>query len=118
MTGMNTIDEAGQPGMPGIVLSSDGLGHAPRHPTLEECKAAGSGPTYMPGTKYASGGLPDTPDERARFAAYMAGHCWEIGKYSESLRAYDSMQVRCLYGVWRDRGSLPTVWPNVSPATS
>ena len=26
MTGMNKLDEAGQPGLPGIVLSSDGLG--------------------------------------------------------------------------------------------
>ena len=26
MTGMNTFDEAEQPGLPGIVLSSDGLG--------------------------------------------------------------------------------------------
>ena len=26
MTGMNTLDEARQPGLPGIVLSSDGLG--------------------------------------------------------------------------------------------
>lgn len=82
-----------------------------RHPTLEECETAGRGPSNYPGKEFESGGLPDTPDERARFEAYMRGHCWQVGKYDESLRCYDTVGVRMLYGVWRDRGALPTVTP-------
>ena len=92
-------------------LSTDGLGHMPRHPTLDECGAAGNGGTYSAAV-YTEGGLPDTTDERARFEAYMRGHCWDAGKYDDRLHCYDTTTVRMLYGVWRDRGSLPTVWPN------
>ena len=75
-----------------------------QHPTLEECFAAGKGPqTY---DEFKEGGKPDTPEERARFEAYMRGHCWSIGTYDESIRSYDTTLVRMLYGVWRDRGSL------------
>ena len=42
----------------------------------------------------------------------MRGHCWEVGKFEAETNSYDSTFVRCLYGVWRDRGALPTVWPN------
>ncbi len=74
-----------------------------RHPTLAECEAAGKGPpTYIHG-------LPNTPEERARFEAYMRGHCWVVGSYVEAERSYDTVAVRRLYGVWRDRGSLPTI---------
>lgn len=82
----------------------------PRHPTLDECKIAGRGPDNYPGSPYNSGGLPDTPEERERFEAYLQGHCWYAGIYDEEIRAYDTVTVRCLYGVWRDRGALPTVW--------
>lgn len=86
-----------------------------RHPTLGECRAAGRGPENFPGKPFEVGGLPDTPEERARFEAYMGGHCWEVGKYHAAKRAYDTNFVRCCYGVWRDRGSLPTVAPNPAP---
>lgn len=82
----------------------------PRHPTLEECEAAGRGPYNCPGKPYDAGGLPDTPDERSRFEAYMRGHCWSIGEgYDEAQRIYPP-GVRQLYGIWRDRGSLPTTY--------
>ena len=84
-----------------------------RHPTLIECEAAGKGPSNGLGTPYSSGGLPDTPEERERFEAYMRGHCWGIVNYDDATRGYDAVFVRCCYGVWRDRGSLPTVPPNV-----
>ena len=77
-----------------------------RHPTLEECEAAGRGPSNGPGVPFNSGGLPNTAEERARFEAYMRGHCWEIGKYDAVIGGYDSTIVRMLYGVWRDRGWL------------
>lgn len=85
--------------------------HAPRHPTVEECEAAGRGPDNGPGKPFDSGGLPDTPEERARFEAYMRGHCWGLSTYDDELRAYPNTVERMLYGVWRDRGALPTVWP-------
>lgn len=75
-------------------------------PTLEECEAAGRGPRNGPGTPFDSGGLPDTPEERARFEAYMRGHCWGHGMYNEESGCYDGMFTRQLYGIWRDRGSL------------
>lgn len=78
---------------------------APTQPTIEQCFAAGKGPEQSPGT-FREGGLPNTPDERARFEAYMRGHCWHFGKYDEAKRGYDETVVRMLYGVWRDRGSL------------
>lgn len=83
-----------------------------RHPTIEECEAAGRGPINYPGKSFESGGLPDTPEERARFEAYLRGHCWAVGEYDEYLRCYDTVGVRMLYGVWKDRGALPTVTPN------
>ena len=92
---------------------NEGLGHVPRHPTLDECRAAGEGPTYTPTKGYSEGGLPNAAEERARFEAYMRGHCWDVGKFDVATNSYDTVHVRCLYGVWRDRGSLPTVWPNV-----
>jgi len=73
-------------------------------PTIDECFAAGKGPEQS--VPYSEGGLSNTPEERARFEAYMRGHCWEIGNYDESLKAYDTVLVRMLYGVWRDRGAL------------
>lgn len=73
-------------------------------PTIDECFAAGKGPEQS--VTYSEGGLSNTPEERARFEAYMRGHCWEIGNYDESLNAYDTVLVRMLYGVWRDRGAL------------
>lgn len=76
------------------------------HPTLEQCEAAGRGPENCPGAPYNSGGLPDTPEERSRFEAYLRGHCWEAGRYDPVARGYDTAHVRCLYGVWRDRGAL------------
>lgn len=97
---------------PAKVRLTDGLGHTPRHPTLAECEEAGRGPYNCPGLPYPVGGMPDTGDERARFEAYMRGHCWEVGNYDEAARCYVSTFVRCLYGVWRDRSALPTVWPN------
>lgn len=83
---------------------------AARHPTLQECEAAGRGPSNYPGKPYESGGLPDTPEERARFEAYMKGHCWKVSAYNEQERSYGDVSTRCFYGVWRDRGALPTVW--------
>lgn len=78
---------------------------APQEPTEKECEAAGRGP--MPaGFGFKEGGLSDTPQERKRFEAYMRGHCWSIGEYDAVLRAYDTVLVRMLYGVWRDRGAL------------
>lgn len=90
----------------------DKLGQSPRHPSLEECRAAGVGPAYDPSEGYREGGMPNTEEERARFEAYMAGHAWHVGAYDEAKRCYVEMLTRLLYGVWRDRGSLPTVWPN------
>jgi hypothetical protein len=77
-----------------------------QHPTIEQCRAAGRGPENGPGLPYNVGGLPDTPEERARFEAYMQGHCWEAGPYNEAERSYSFSITRCLYGVWRDRGAL------------
>ena len=94
-----------------IVGSTDGLGYAPRHPTMEECHAAGVGPTVT-AKGYSEGGLPNDSEERARFEAYMRGHCWGVGNFDAAINSYDTVFTRCLYGVWRDRGSLPTVWPN------
>lgn len=84
----------------------------PRHPTLAECEAAGRGPENYPGKPFEVGGLPATKEERARFEAYMRGHCWDVGHYVDAEKCYDTTFVRCLFGVWRDRGALPTVWPN------
>ena len=110
---MTKQPEARKTDQPLALSSSAVLGHTPRHPTLAECEEAGRGPYNCPGLPYQVGGLPDTADERARFEAYMRGHCWEVGNYDEAARCYVSTFVRCLYGVWRDRGALPTVWPNV-----
>lgn len=76
-----------------------------REPPLEECYRAGKGPSQVPG-EYHEGGLPDTADERARFEEYMRGHCWEFGGYDQTKRCYDTVFVRMLYGVWRDRGAM------------
>lgn len=92
-------------------MLNEKLGHDARHPTLAECEAAGRGPIQEAG-KYREGGLPNTPEERERFEAYMRGHCWSVGGYDAEKDCYDTVGVRMLYGVWRDRGSLPTVWPN------
>lgn len=81
-----------------------------RHPTIEECEAAGRGPYKSGDTVFHEGGLPDTPEERERFEAYMRGHCWAVGNYIEAQRSYDTTFVRCCYGVWRDRGALPTIF--------
>jgi hypothetical protein len=35
-----------------------------------------------------------------------------VGHYVDADECYDTTLVRCLWGVWRDRGALPTVWPN------
>lgn len=83
----------------------------PRHPTIEECKKAGMGREFIPGEGYSEGGLPNTEDERNRFEAYMRGHCWDVGNYDNERHCYDTVLVRMLYGVWRDRGSLPTIAP-------
>lgn len=83
----------------------------PVAPTLAECEAAGRGPYNVPGKLYSEGGLPNTPEERARFEAYMRGHCWSVGNYDETLRAYDTIHVRGLYGVWRDRGAIASPPP-------
>lgn len=83
-----------------------------RHPTLAECEAAGRGPENYPGKPFKVGGLPATNDERERFEAYMRGHCWDVGHYLDTDECYDTPFVRCLFGLWRDRGALPTVWPN------
>jgi len=77
-----------------------------RHPTLEECEKAGIGPVNVPGKGYSEGGLPNTAEERARFEAYMRGHCWDFGAFDAKTNSYDTVEVRRLYGVWRDRGWL------------
>jgi len=74
-------------------------------PTIDECFAAGKGPPVV-GSKFREGFVPDTPDERARFEAYMKGHCWDVGTYDADKGCYDTVGVRQLYGVWRDRGYL------------
>ena len=117
MTGATELPEAAQSGPPGIVRSAAGLGRAPRHPTLAECEAAGRGPENYLGKHFEVGGLPATKEERARFEAYMRGHCWSVGHYVDAEGCYDTTFVRCLFGVWRDRGALPTVWPNINSAT-
>lgn len=76
-----------------------------REPTLEECFAAGRGPEQKSG-EFNEGGLPNTPEERMRFEEYMRGHCWEFGGYDHAKKCYDTVFVRMMYGVWRDRGSL------------
>ncbi len=86
-----------------------GAGYVGRHPTLAECEAAGVGKMRDADGNVRVVGLPDTPEERARFEAYMRGHCWGVGGYEEVAHHYDTMMVRMLYGVWRDRGGLPTV---------
>ena len=68
---------------------------AEAHPTTEECEAMGR-----------NGGLPDTPEERTRFEAYMRGHSWEPGPYDGKKGCYWETVPRMLYGVWRDRGAL------------
>lgn len=73
-------------------------------PTIEQCHAAGKGPESSP--NWTEGGLPNTPDERARFEAYMKGHCWTVGQYDSEMSCYDTTLVRMLYGVWRDRGAV------------
>lgn len=83
-----------------------------RHPTPVECDAAGRGPGIGLDGVFREGGMPNTPDERARFEAYMRGHCWDVGGYDAINGCYDTTLVRMLYGVWRDRGALPTVVPN------
>ena len=105
-----TTAAGGPDGMPLALKFNEGLGHTPRHPTLVECHDAGA---YLMGKGYSEGGLPNAAEERARFEAYMRGHCWDVGKFDVATNSYDTVHVRCLYGVWRDRGSLPTVWPNV-----
>ena len=85
----------------------------PRHPTVEECEAVGRGPRTTDDGAYEEGWIPNTPEERSRFEAYMRGHCWNIGNYDDEKRCFDTVSVRMLYGIWRDRGALPTTWPNV-----
>jgi len=82
----------------------------PRHPTIEECFEAGKGPGYSSLHRYSASLLPDNEQERARFEAYMKGHCWDFGEYDEEAGGYDVLMVRMLYGVWRDRGALPTIF--------
>jgi hypothetical protein len=96
----------------GSPLDCGVVAHAPRHPTLAECEAAGRGPENYPGNPFEVGGLPATKEERARFEAYMRGHAWDVGHYVSADECYDTTFVRCLFGLWRDRGALPTVWPN------
>ena len=74
-------------------------------PTIAECEKAGRGPEQVSG-KFTEGGSPNTLPERQRFEAYMRGHCWDAGNYDEQKRCYDTVMVRMLYGVWRDRGAL------------
>lgn len=78
----------------------------PRHPTLAECYMAGAGKGT---TDSKDGGLPDTEEERGGFSEYMRGHCWARGQYDYSRGCYQDVQTRMLYGIWRDRGALPTV---------
>lgn len=87
------------------------LGHG-RHPTISECYEAGKGPQWVPNMANPEGGLPNTLEERERFEAYMRGHCWDFGRFDPATNSYDTTMVRMLYGVWRDRGALPTTWPN------
>lgn len=77
-------------------------------PSLEACEAAGRGPEQhrLPGAAYSEGGFSDTPEERARFEAYMRGHCWGHGPYDAEKGCYSDVLTRMLYGVWRDRGGL------------
>lgn len=82
-------------------------------PTLEQCFAAGKGPE--PDRNWNEGGLPNTPEERARFEAYMKGHCWAVGTYNEELKCYDNTLSRMLYGVWRDRGALAAAQKGEQP---
>lgn len=77
-----------------------------RHPTLAECEAAGRGPVYKKGDECNEGGLPNTPKERERFEAYMTGHCWHVDGYDAKHQCYETISVRQLYVVWRDRGAL------------
>ena len=56
--------------------------------------------------KYVEGGLSNTLEERTRFEAYMRGHCWKVGEYNAETQCYDTVLIRMLYGVWRDRGAL------------
>ena len=101
-----TTAAGGPDGMPLALKFNEGLGHTPRHPTLVECHDAGA---YLMGKGYSEGGLPNAAEERARFEAYMRGHCWDVGKFDVATNSYDTVHVRCLYGVWRDRGSLPAL---------
>ena len=80
-----------------------------RHPTLAECEAAGHSPAYKD-CEYSEGGLPDTPEERERFETYMTGKGWYFGGFDTKKHWYDSISIRQLYHVWRDRGALPTIW--------
>jgi len=78
-----------------------------REPTEKECFEIGRGPAEAP--PFRHGWMPDTADERKRFEAYMRGHCWDFGSYDLKTLSYDTVMVRMLYGVWRDRGYLATV---------
>lgn len=77
------------------------------HPTIEQCEAAGRGPDNGPDKRFDEGGLPNMPEERARFEAYMRGHCWRA-VFDPATNSYDDMPARICYGVWRDRGALAT----------
>ena len=68
----------------------------------------------VPNWSSSGGGLPNTDDERLRFEAYMRGHCWDVGTFDTKTNSYDTTFVRCAYGVWRDRGSLPTIFTEVA----
>ena len=85
-------------------LSGEQAVRVPTEPTVDECFAAGQGPAVT--DKFREGGLPNTAEERARFEAYMRGHCWDFGNYDSERQCYDTVSVRMLYGVWRDRGLL------------
>ena len=85
-----------------------------RHPTPAECEAAGRGPAYDAAVGYQEGGLPDTPAERRRFKAYVRAKGWDVGRYDAAISRFDSSFVRSLYCIWRDRGSLPTVFVEVT----
>ena len=86
----------------------------PRHPTLIECDAAGRGPGYIDVVGFQEGGLPDTLAERKRFKAYVRAKGWDVGRYDAAISRFDSSFVRSLYCIWRDRGSLPTVFVEVT----
>lgn len=64
--------------------------------TIENCTRAGVG-DYQ---------LPDTPEERVLFEAYMKGHSWAIGEYNIETKSYSDTLTRMLYGVWRDAAGL------------